>query len=165
MSEPQPFVVPLASQPNRRSQFLQWVRFLCPLLAIGALVYICIVASQDFPILFDKSIAISWGVLLLSEVFLFSFFILLIQGWRLILVRLDGSKLSFRTAFCVWWLSQSAHYVPGRILLWVSRYALVSPYGISFQTVSLSLVLEHVLLALGAVLVFVLFSLAHVANC
>ena len=139
-------------------------RSLITLLSVGVLAYIVIMVYSDAQTLLARRISIAWGPLLIGEGLLLLFFALQAQGWRLTLARLDGSSLPFSTAFRIWWLSQTGRYLPGKVLTWASRYALVAEHEVSARNILLSLILEHVLTPIGAVLIFALFSLMRVAG-
>ncbi|UCF70140.1 MAG: flippase-like domain-containing protein [candidate division WOR-3 bacterium] len=93
--------------------------------------------------------------LLLSFALLLVNFLLFIQGWKYIILRL-GSKITFRTAFWIISLSQVAKYVPGGIWFALGRAYLGKAEKLGAGTIAVSVIIETGMTFLACILLLFL---------
>lgn len=93
--------------------------------------------------------------LIISFVLLCINFLIFVQGWRVIILKL-GSNISFKNSFWIMSSSQIAKYVPGGIWFALGRVYLGKSEKLKEEIVALSVVVETGLTFLTGILVFLL---------
>jgi len=92
-------------------------------------------------------------LLMVSILFLFIYFLLVVFGWELILKRL-GVSLSFLKTLKIIFYSQLGKYLPGKIWVFVGRIYFCQQLGISTSKTFLSIVLEAAVSIISGILIF-----------
>ncbi|HPM76276.1 MAG TPA: lysylphosphatidylglycerol synthase transmembrane domain-containing protein [bacterium] len=80
-------------------------------------------------------------------------------GWHRILRGLTPQKIKLRESSAVWFASQAAKYVPGRMMLPLVRFSLCKRVGVDIGRTTMSIYLELTMMTSSAILVFILSSI------
>ncbi|MGQ9848130.1 MAG: lysylphosphatidylglycerol synthase domain-containing protein [Bacteroidales bacterium] len=92
--------------------------------------------------------------LIISFVFLFINFLIFVEGWRNIIIKL-GDSIDFKSAFWIMSVSQTAKYVPGGIWFALGRIHLGKRENLSAEKIGLSVIIETVLTFLVGIIIFI----------
>lgn len=96
--------------------------------------------------------------LVISIIFLFINFLIFVEGWRTILIKL-GDSIDFKRAFWIMSASQTAKYVPGGIWFVLGRIHLGKETNLGAEKIGLSVIIETMLTFLVGIIIFI-FSIS-----
>lgn len=94
-----------------------------------------------------------WLIIVGMSIIYFLLISALPLAWKLILYGLDVN-VTFKESYYIFGTSQIAKYLPSNVIHYVGRYILASNMGISKKKISISIIIETILLLFSALTIY-----------